>query len=101
MVVAVFATVRIMVPSISNGQSQSSSQNLQCASGGSTSASCNNISIQNQQNSENNALAQDGNGKVVTKPVKELVNHNPLAKTAKLFREEIQSLLGTTLTSKT
>ena len=45
------------------GQSQSSSQNSQCVSGGSTSASCNNISIQNQINSGNNALAQDGNGK--------------------------------------
>ena len=40
------------------GQSQSSSQNAQCVSGGSTSASCNNINIQNQQNSGNNALAQ-------------------------------------------
>ncbi len=45
------------------GQSQSSNQNSQCVSGGSTSASCNNISVQNQQNSGNNALAQDGNGK--------------------------------------
>ncbi len=45
------------------GQSQSSSQNSQCVSGGSTSASCNNISIQNQQNSGSNALAQDGHGK--------------------------------------
>ena len=45
------------------GQSQSSSQNSQCVSGGSTSASCNNISVQNQQNSGNNALAQDGHGK--------------------------------------
>ncbi len=45
------------------GQSQSSNQNSQCVSGGSTSASCNNISVQNQKNSGNNALAQDGNGK--------------------------------------
>jgi hypothetical protein len=45
------------------GQSQSSSQNSQCVSGGSTSASCNNINVQNQKNSGNNALAQDGNGK--------------------------------------
>ncbi|HKU84211.1 MAG TPA: hypothetical protein VJP58_09230 [Candidatus Nitrosocosmicus sp.] len=45
------------------GQSQSSSQNSQCVSGGSTSASCNNLNIQNQKNSGNNALAQDGNGK--------------------------------------
>ena len=44
------------------GQSQSSSQNSQCVSGGSTSGSCNNISVQNQQNSGNNALAQNGNG---------------------------------------
>ncbi len=45
------------------GQSQSSKQNSQCVSGGSTSASCNNLSVQNQQNSGNNALAQDSNGK--------------------------------------
>jgi hypothetical protein len=45
------------------GQSQSSSQNSQCVSGGSTSGSCNNISVQNQQNNGNNALAQDGNDK--------------------------------------
>ena len=45
------------------GQSQSSSQNSQCVSGGSTSGSCNNFSFQNQKNSGNNALAQDGNGK--------------------------------------
>ncbi len=45
------------------GQSQSSSQNSQCVSGDSTSGSCNNINLQNQQNSGNNALAQDGNGK--------------------------------------
>jgi hypothetical protein len=45
------------------GQSQSSSQNSQCVSGGSTSASCNNLSVQNQANSGNNALAQDSNGK--------------------------------------
>ena len=44
------------------GQSQSSSQNSQCVSGGSTSGSCNNFSFQNQKNSGNNALAQDGNG---------------------------------------
>ena len=44
------------------GQSQSSSQNSQCVSGGSTSGSCNNISVQNQQNSGNNALAQNENG---------------------------------------
>ncbi len=40
------------------GQSQSSSQNSQCVSGGSTTDSCNNVSVQNQQNSGNNALAQ-------------------------------------------
>ncbi|TVP41690.1 hypothetical protein NARC_10096 [Candidatus Nitrosocosmicus arcticus] len=45
------------------GQSQSSSQNSQCVSNGSTSASCNNISVQNQQNSGNSALAQGGIGK--------------------------------------
>ena len=58
-------TTMVMVTKHSQGigQSQSSSQNSQCVSGGSTSASCNNISVQNQQNSGNNALAQDGNGK--------------------------------------
>lgn len=45
------------------GQAQSSSQNSQCVSGGSTFASCNNLSIQNQINTGNNALAQDSNGK--------------------------------------
>jgi hypothetical protein len=39
-------------------QSQSSSQNSQCVSGGSTFASCNNLSFQNQVNTGNNALAQ-------------------------------------------
>jgi hypothetical protein len=45
------------------GQSQSSRQNSQCVSGGSTSGSCNNLSLQNQYNSGNNAAAQDGHGK--------------------------------------
>jgi hypothetical protein len=40
------------------GQSQSSSQNIQCVSGGNIKDSCNNTSIQNQQNSGNNGLAQ-------------------------------------------
>ena len=40
------------------GQSQSSRQNSQCVSGDDTDASCNNISLQNQDNSGNNALAQ-------------------------------------------
>ncbi len=47
-------------------QSQSSVQNALCASGGTTFLSCNNVSFQNQKNSGNNALAQqggdDGNG---------------------------------------
>jgi hypothetical protein len=42
------------------GQSQSSSQNIQCVSGGNIKDSCNNTSIQNQQNSGNNGLAQQG-----------------------------------------
>jgi len=40
-------------------QFQSSSQISQCVSGGSTAASCNNINLQNQDNSGNNAIAQD------------------------------------------
>ena len=46
-------------------QSQASVQNALCASGGTTFLSCNNVSLQNQKNSGNNALAQDdddGNG---------------------------------------
>ena len=41
------------------GQSQSSRQNSQCVSGDNTEASCNNINLQNQENSGNNALAQN------------------------------------------
>lgn len=40
-------------------QSQKSSQNIQVVSGGSTSGSGNNINLQFQSNSGNNALAQD------------------------------------------
>ena len=40
------------------GQVQSSSQNAQCVSGGDIQDSCNSTSIQNQQNSGNNGLAQ-------------------------------------------
>jgi hypothetical protein len=40
-------------------QSQSSVQNALCASGGTTFLSCNNVSLQNQKNTGNNALAQD------------------------------------------
>jgi len=47
-------------------QSQASVQNALCASGGTTFLSCNNVSLQNQKNTGNNALAQDddddGNG---------------------------------------
>jgi hypothetical protein len=39
-------------------QSQSSSQNSQVVSGGDTVGSGNNINVQNQENSGNNALAQ-------------------------------------------
>ena len=46
------------------GQSQSSKQNSQCVSGGDTNDSCNNVSVQNQDNDGNNALGQQGgNGK--------------------------------------
>jgi hypothetical protein len=42
------------------GQSQSSEQNSQVVSGEDTVASGNNINLQNQENTGNNALAQDG-----------------------------------------
>jgi hypothetical protein len=46
------------------GQSQASVQNALCVSGSGTFVSCNNLSFQNQKNSGNNALAQQGgNGK--------------------------------------
>ena len=46
------------------GQSQSSSQNSQCVSGDDTNDSCNNVSVQNQDNDGNNAAGQHGgNGK--------------------------------------
>jgi len=44
-------------------QSQSSNQNGQCLSGGTTFLLCNNLNLQGQFNSGNNALAQGGNGK--------------------------------------
>jgi hypothetical protein len=45
-------------------QSQASVQNALCVSGSGTFVSCNNLSFQNQENSGNNALAQQGgNGK--------------------------------------
>ena len=44
------------------GQSQSSNQNALCVSGSGTFVSCNNLNTQNQQNSGNNALAQQGGG---------------------------------------
>ena len=40
-------------------QSQASVQNALCASGGTTFLSCNNVNLQNQKNTGNNALAQD------------------------------------------
>jgi hypothetical protein len=43
-------------------QSQSSNQNAQCVSGGTTFISCNNLSFQHQKNTGNNALAQSGQG---------------------------------------
>ncbi len=42
------------------GQSQSSRQNSQCVSGGDTNDSCNNVNLQNQENSGSNAAAQSG-----------------------------------------
>jgi hypothetical protein len=42
------------------GQSQSSNQNALCVSGSGTFVSCNNLNAQNQANSGNNALAQQG-----------------------------------------
>ena len=41
-------------------QSQSSLQNALCVSGSGTFVSCNNLSFQNQKNTGNNALAQQG-----------------------------------------
>jgi hypothetical protein len=41
-------------------QAQSSDQNALCVSGTGTFVSCNNLNAQNQQNSGNNALAQQG-----------------------------------------
>ena len=41
-------------------QSQSSVQNALCISGSGTFVSCNNLSFQNQKNTGNNALAQQG-----------------------------------------
>ncbi|MGD9534853.1 MAG: hypothetical protein AB7V56_13930 [Candidatus Nitrosocosmicus sp.] len=43
-------------------QSQSSSQNAGCVSGGTTFLSCNNLSFQHQKNTGSNALAQSGHG---------------------------------------
>jgi hypothetical protein len=42
------------------GQAQSSNQNALCVSGSGTFVSCNNLNAQNQANSGNNALAQQG-----------------------------------------
>jgi hypothetical protein len=57
-----FATKKKNKAKQSIDQSQSSAQNAQCASGGTTFLSCNNVSFQHQFNSGNNALAQDGQG---------------------------------------
>jgi hypothetical protein len=43
-------------------QSQSSNQNGQCISRGTTFLSCNNLNFQDQFNTGNNALGQNGNG---------------------------------------
>ncbi len=42
------------------GQAQSSNQNALCVSGTGTFVSCNNLNAQNQENTGNNALAQQG-----------------------------------------
>jgi len=55
-----FATKKKNKANQSIDQSQSSSQNALCASGGTTFLSCNNVSFQHQFNSGNNALAQAG-----------------------------------------
>ena len=57
-----FATKKKNKAKQSIDQSQSSAQNAQCASGGTTFLSCNNVSFQHQFNSGNNALAQAGQG---------------------------------------
>ena len=44
------------------GQSQESEQSALCVSGEGTFLSCNNLNLQNQENSGNNALAQQGGG---------------------------------------
>ncbi|MGD9532834.1 MAG: hypothetical protein AB7V56_03575 [Candidatus Nitrosocosmicus sp.] len=43
-------------------QSQSSSQNAGCVTGGTTFLSCNNLGFQHQKNTGNNALGQSGRG---------------------------------------
>ena len=58
MTVNVFATINTANQGI--GQSQSSNQNALCVSGTGTLVSCNNLNAQNQANSGNNALAQQG-----------------------------------------
>ena len=46
------------------GQSQSSNQNALCVAGGDIDVSCNNLSVQNQENSGDNVAGQSGgNGK--------------------------------------
>ncbi len=57
-----FATKKKNKVNQSIDQSQSSAQNALCTSGGTTFLSCNNVSLQHQFNSGNNALAQVGQG---------------------------------------
>ena len=44
------------------GQDQESKQNSQCVAGGSIAASCNNLSVQDQDNDGNNAAGQQNGG---------------------------------------
>jgi len=57
-------------------QSQSSSQNSLCVSGGNTAFSCNNLSFQDQFNSGNNALGQDSNGKGGSNSVEQSISQS-------------------------
>ena len=52
--------VAATLPTQGIGQSQTSNQNAQCVSGKDAIVSCNNENFQNQVNSGNNALAQQG-----------------------------------------
>ncbi len=66
-------------------QLQSSNQNALCVSGAGTLVSCNNVNAQNQTNSGNNALAQQGGsgsrkGKTGNSANPGIANHYPPTK---------------------